>query len=143
MDRKDIMRWLAVGAGAAAGAAVGYELFTGRWRVGLIRSTYAIRNLPDELDGMRLVHLSDFHIGPWTPAWFIREIVERAADLGPHLIVMTGDYVDDITPIRFTSVDQSPETDFCSSYGPILNLRALIAFLKIHMSPQTGQYSSE
>ena len=95
MERKDILRWLAIGAGAAAGAAIAYELAAERWRIGITRGTYAIRNLPPELDGLKIAHLSDLHMGRITPVSFIRKAADLTNSLQPDLVVMTGDYVDD------------------------------------------------
>ena len=96
MDGKDILRWLAIGAGAAAGAAAAHKLATERYRIGVTRETYAIRNLPPELNGITIAHLSDLHVGRVTPAWYVRKAIDLANSLKPDLVVLTGDYVDDI-----------------------------------------------
>lgn len=50
-------------------------------------------NLPLGLDGMRIVHLSDLHMGSEVPAWFLRRVVATVQQLAPDVIVLTGDYV--------------------------------------------------
>lgn len=65
-------------------------------------------DLPMELDGYRIVQLSDFHASQGVPAWRTRQIVERVNGLKPDLICLTGDFADgnprlhfpDIEPIR-------------------------------------------
>lgn len=47
-----------------------------------------------ELDGLRIVQLSDVHIGPTIGPRFIEHLHRRVAALDPDLIVMTGDLVD-------------------------------------------------
>ena len=42
---------------------------------------------------VRIVHLSDVHVGSRTPA-FLAEVVERTAALSPELVLITGDLVD-------------------------------------------------
>ena len=54
----------------------------------------AVAGLPAELDGMRIVHLSDFHLGvPSRGARASRLGVEWAAGRGADVIVLTGDLV--------------------------------------------------
>jgi predicted MPP superfamily phosphohydrolase len=49
--------------------------------------------LHPDLQGLRLVHLTDIHAGPFISSDTIAEIVNRANGLKPDLIVMTGDYI--------------------------------------------------
>lgn len=51
--------------------------------------------LPPGLNGMRIVHLSDLHVGPHTPARFLARVAEAVERADPDLIVLTGDQVDD------------------------------------------------
>lgn len=54
-------------------------------------------NLPDlspELDGMRIVHLSDMHIGDLVPAGRLPEMVEVVHSLSPDMVAVTGDLID-------------------------------------------------
>ena len=56
---------------------------------------------PRELDGFRIVQLSDIHIGPILGRDFARELVRRVAALEPDLIAVTGDLVDgDVRHLR-------------------------------------------
>ncbi len=53
-----------------------------------------IADLPDELQGFRILHLSDFHARSyWDPAY--DELIARVAADPPDLILFTGDFVDD------------------------------------------------
>lgn len=54
-----------------------------------------IDGLPEALDGLRLVHFSDPHVGPRMPAGTVRRAVETAVRLEPDLVVLTGDYIHD------------------------------------------------
>lgn len=51
--------------------------------------------LPHAFDGLRIVQLSDLHVGPHTPTAFLARIAEAVRDEAPDLIVFTGDQVDD------------------------------------------------
>ncbi len=55
--------------------------------------TVPIVGLPDGLDGIRIAHFSDPHLGPRVPGSFIRSAVDRTLALKPDLVALTGDYV--------------------------------------------------
>jgi uncharacterized protein len=52
-----------------------------------------IEGLDPRLDGVRIVHLSDVHVGRLTPPEHVARAVELANETEPHLVAMTGDYV--------------------------------------------------
>lgn len=52
-----------------------------------------LKRLPKELDGFRLVHLSDIHHSPFTSLEHISRVVEVSNLLKPDMFVLTGDYV--------------------------------------------------
>ena len=51
--------------------------------------------LPPGLEGMRIVQLSDLHVGPHTSRSHLARIAEAVRAAEPDLIVLTGDQVDD------------------------------------------------
>jgi uncharacterized protein len=53
-----------------------------------------IRNLPSALAGLRLVQISDLHIGPLLHKDWVEGVVERVRALRPDLVAITGDLVD-------------------------------------------------
>jgi predicted MPP superfamily phosphohydrolase len=53
----------------------------------------AIEKLPAEFQGLRVVQLSDVHHSPFLDEERINEAVRMANDLGPDLVVLTGDYI--------------------------------------------------
>ena len=52
-----------------------------------------LKRLPRELDGFRIVHLSDIHHSPFTNLEHITRAVEIANNLKPDMFILTGDYV--------------------------------------------------
>jgi predicted MPP superfamily phosphohydrolase len=52
-----------------------------------------IRQLDPRHDGVRIVQLSDIHVGSTTPREHVRAAVAAANAARPDLVVMTGDYV--------------------------------------------------
>jgi uncharacterized protein len=60
-----------------------------------------IDNLPEELDGFRIVQVSDLHVGPTIGRKYTEQVVRMVNDLTPDLIALTGDFVDgSVTQLR-------------------------------------------
>lgn len=83
-------------AGAAGGAAavLGYAMLVEPRRLEVRRSTVHARTLPLDLEGLRIAVLSDLHAGRFTPRSMLRRAVRRTLAEQPHLIALTGDFVD-------------------------------------------------
>lgn len=79
-------------AGVSLSAGSAYATIAEPWDLHVDRVTVPIRDLPDGLVGMRVVQISDTHMGPRIPRSFIASAVERAIGLKPDLIALTGDY---------------------------------------------------
>jgi predicted MPP superfamily phosphohydrolase len=55
--------------------------------------TINLKRLPKNLDGFRIVHLSDIHHSPLTNLEHIKRAIEISNDLRPDMFILTGDYV--------------------------------------------------
>ena len=53
-----------------------------------------IEGLHSSLDGLRIVQLTDIHVGPTIKRAYVQGIVERVNELNADLVVITGDIVD-------------------------------------------------
>jgi predicted MPP superfamily phosphohydrolase len=79
--------------GGAAGAAVGWGWFEAGW-VRLRTLDVPLARLPAELAGLRIAHLSDFHLGVASRGTrAVDRAVEWVASRKPELVVITGDLV--------------------------------------------------
>ena len=79
--------------GAAAGGALAWGWFEAGW-VRLRTLDLELPGLPEELVGMRIAHLSDFHLG--LPSRGIRAVeaaVDWVTERRPDLVAITGDLV--------------------------------------------------
>jgi predicted MPP superfamily phosphohydrolase len=56
--------------------------------------TITLPDLPDALDGLRIAHLSDLHVGDLFKPEHLPRLVELCHALEPDLIAVTGDFVD-------------------------------------------------
>ncbi len=74
-----------------------------------------VPNLPQGLEGTRIVQLSDLHIGPLLKKDWLAEVVQRTNALKPDIIAMTGDYVDG--HVNHIAGELSPLADLNARYG--------------------------
>jgi predicted MPP superfamily phosphohydrolase len=56
----------------------------------------SFKNLPPELEGLRILHLSDSHLGIYRTLKDIEEIMQKADEFSPDLTVITGDFADEL-----------------------------------------------
>jgi uncharacterized protein len=103
-------------AGALAGLPFGASGSAGRWALALAAVGLAVLglvgyastrrlvvrhldvhfdHLPAGLEGMRIVQISDLHVGPHTSRRHLARIAAAVRDAQPELIAITGDQVDD------------------------------------------------
>ena len=88
-----LRRGHAVAGGAVALAGLGWGAFEAGW-VRLRVLELPIPGLPEELDGLRIAHLSDFHLGvPSTGRYAVERAVDWVAGRDPDLVCVTGDLV--------------------------------------------------
>jgi predicted MPP superfamily phosphohydrolase len=88
-------RFLATAAMALAALAIGYGYTAGQRCLQVTRLTLPLRAFPTDLEGLRVVHISDLHIGPYLDVTQLARYVDRVNMLFPDLIIITGDIVDD------------------------------------------------
>src|SRR2546421_4664248 len=77
-------------------------------RVHLTQYQIAVPRLPQDLDGLRVLHLSDLHVHPGSDlAWQVPDLV---AGVPPDLLCYTGDFidVDDHIPPLATPLERLP-----------------------------------
>ena len=72
----------------------GFSIFNAQRNPVVREIELPVSNLPAELAGFTIVHLSDLHLGNLTPLKRLRWIVSRVNSLAPDLICVTGDILD-------------------------------------------------
>lgn len=85
------------GVAVVAASGPGYATLVEPWSIKVREYSVPIRDLPASLDGLRIVQVSDTHLGPRIPKSFVERAYRMAVDLKPDLIVLTGDHVHDGT----------------------------------------------
>mgnify|MGYP000061569072 CR=1 FL=1 len=82
------------GVGAAAAVIGGAAAVGARLEAAIERVRLPIPRLAEGLDGLRIVQISDIHVGPTIRRELIEQLVETVNGLEPDLIAVTGDLVD-------------------------------------------------
>lgn len=91
--RRDFFRYAAYLAGALPLLGATYGFAAGRFRYQVRKIEVPIANLPKALEGMKIVQLSDIHIGDFMPQEEVQRAVAMANVLGADLAVVTGDFI--------------------------------------------------
>ncbi len=73
---------------------VPFAVWTARWRLVLSRVTVPLSKLAPGMSGLRIVQISDLHIGDRIGEAFLRRVVDRVNALRPDVVAITGDLVD-------------------------------------------------
>jgi len=89
-----VSRWLANTGMVVISLAFAYGYTIGQQRLRVRRLHLPLRNFPPCWEGLRIVHLSDIHIGQNIEGAQLQGFVERANALQPDLICITGDIAD-------------------------------------------------
>ena len=91
--RRGLLRAAGSALAAAPFAAVGFGIFIGRFDLRLREVDVPVPNLPKDLQGLRLVQLSDIHLGPFLSEKVLERAVDMANELHAHLALVTGDLI--------------------------------------------------
>ena len=63
------------------------------WDLQVTRLDVPVPELPADLDGITVGHITDLHVGRDVPTAFVRRALRIVAEAKPDLIALTGDYV--------------------------------------------------
>jgi predicted MPP superfamily phosphohydrolase len=92
-SRRYFFRTATAAAGAAPFLGAMYGFAAERLNYQVHRVEIPITNLPQALDGMKIVQLSDIHLSGYMPRAQVRRAVDMANELGADLAVVTGDFI--------------------------------------------------
>jgi len=78
--------------------SIAYGIAWGRFDLTLRKVKLGFKNLPKNFNGLKVVQLSDFHIGSLlNHSSFIEEAVKKVNSINPDLILFTGDFVNNVS----------------------------------------------
>lgn len=92
--RQSRRRWLKRAVFAGLGSSAGLSVYA--WRIEPHWLEFTFRDLPlvglpKELEGIRVAHLSDLHIGPIVDSRYLIHSLRQLAELQPDFVCITGD----------------------------------------------------
>ena len=90
--RRRALRWTAAAAAAAPVAVAAYG-FVRRNDLRFVEADLPIANLPQDLQGIRIVQLSDIHLSPLVEEADLARAVDMANEARANLAIVTGDLV--------------------------------------------------
>ncbi len=90
---KPVLRRNAVRALKGIGGGIGYAVLVEPFWVSVTHVDIPVADLPAELDGYRIVHLTDVHHNMVSGASYLHHVVELANSLDGDLVALTGDFV--------------------------------------------------
>lgn len=93
MNRRSFFKTSAIAGLTSAAGIGGYT-----WRIEphwlqVVERDLPIGGLPADLHGARMLQLSDIHVGPRVDASYLVRSFQRAAELRPELVAITGDFL--------------------------------------------------
>ena len=92
--REFVAQLLAGGAGVFGLALSGWGVWSAVRPVEVKRVPIRLRKLPESLNGLRLVQLTDMHVGLTIGQEFVEDVVRKVNALQPDIVAITGDLID-------------------------------------------------
>lgn len=91
--RRELLATAARASLAVPFAASGYGVFIGRKAFEVKEVDLRVKDLPADLEGLRIVQLTDLHFGPHLSMRELERVVAMGNELQPHIGVVTGDLI--------------------------------------------------
>ncbi|MEM7162101.1 MAG: metallophosphoesterase [Bacteroidota bacterium] len=96
LARRTFLNKIALGAGALVMGSFIWGTTKGKYGWRIEKNTLGFGNLPSSFDGMRIVQISDLHLGSFNKNFApIEEAIEMVNELNPDYIFFTGDLVNE------------------------------------------------
>ncbi|MCS7314029.1 MAG: metallophosphoesterase [Bryobacterales bacterium] len=91
--RRSFLRIVAGAVASGPPAAVAFGILVERLGARRLVVEMPVPELPEDLEGLRIVQLTDIHLGPFLGARELAWAVAMANEFRPHLAVVTGDLI--------------------------------------------------
>jgi predicted MPP superfamily phosphohydrolase len=80
--------------------SISYPIFIERYLVQFNKYRIPVSRLPEEFNGIKILHISDLHYGSLVPYSFVERLFQQIHSLDKDIVVCTGDYVHERNSIR-------------------------------------------
>ena len=92
-SRRSLLKAAGAALTAAPVVAVGYGALIQRTNFRVREVDIALKDLPADLDGLRLLQLSDIHLSAFLSEAELARVIDASNELRPHVAVVTGDLI--------------------------------------------------
>jgi len=92
-SRRNFLRAANLAVFAAPAAVVGYGVFIERYQLRLREQSIELPGLHPDLDGLRVVQLTDIHLSPFLSIRELEHAIAMANETRAHLALVTGDLI--------------------------------------------------
>ena len=113
--REFLFNALNMGVVATSAGLTGYGIFNAVSKPKVKYVEIPIDNLPDSLNGLKIVQFSDLHVGPTIKKSFVEKVVNQINELNADLIAFTGDLIDG--SVESLRSDVEPLSKLSAKYG--------------------------
>jgi len=93
VERRHFLQTATYAAGALPFVMVGYGFLIGRQNYRVQEVAVPLATLPEALDGLRLLQLTDVHASAYMPVAEIRRVAGLAKEVEADLVLHTGDFI--------------------------------------------------
>jgi predicted MPP superfamily phosphohydrolase len=91
--RRDFLKVVTSALLLPVGGCSLYGTYIGRNKITIEEQTLSFPDLPEALDGLSIVQISDLHAGVFMEGWELEPYIEIVNDLKPDIVVITGDII--------------------------------------------------
>ncbi len=93
ISRSKFLQYLGFLSGGMVLSTMFVGMFKWEYEYKVINETVRILNLPKSFKNLRIIHISDFHLGNWGLMKPMERAIKTIMDLKPDIVVFTGDMV--------------------------------------------------
>ncbi len=113
--RRFMINSMNLGILGISGSLSAYGFYEARRPPAVVEVSVPFHDLPDDLEGFRIVQITDTHVGTTTRQGYMETIVDRVNMLTPDIVVFTGDIADGTA--SYLSNKMSPLSNLSTHYG--------------------------
>ena len=105
ISRKKFIVNTGLSLGGLALGTMGFGMLHGNYHFKIWHHKLSLNRVPDALKGLRIVQISDMHLGTWVSKDPLQEVVDYINELQADLVFFTGDLVNSQTSEAFAFAD--------------------------------------
>jgi len=113
--RRFLLNSVNTGILASAGVFTGYGVAEAKQIPAVKNVTIPIKDLPLDLNGFRIVQITDIHVSPTIKRTFVQGVVDVVNSLSADMVALTGDLVDG--SVKRLAYDVDPLKQIRSTHG--------------------------